>query len=99
MAKITRTGEINDRSADEVYQASVQAFGAVGFEVWKKRQLAWLSPARKTVDGSEISANLATRSSLPVSYTLTTTVEGLSEEKLNEYAEQFIEQLQAGLSD
>jgi hypothetical protein len=70
----------------------VQAFGAVGFEVCKKQQLAWLSPARKTVDGSEISANLAARSSLLVSYTLTTTLEGLSEEKLNEYAEQFIEQ-------
>jgi len=47
---------------------------------------------KETVDGSEISANLAARSSLPVSYTLTTTLEGLSEEKLNEYAEQFIEQ-------
>jgi hypothetical protein len=99
MSKIIRKGEINTHSADKVYQVSVETFEAVGFEVWKKRPLAWLSLARKTVDDVEISANLAARPSSPVSYTLTMTADGLSAEMLDEHADQFIEQFQAHFSD
>ncbi len=99
MAKISRTGEIENQSADEVYQASVRVFEAIEFEVWKKRPLAWLSLAKKTVEGVEISANLAARPSLPVSYTLTMTADGLSEETLDEYAEQFTKKIQAVFSE
>ncbi|MDY6868724.1 MAG: hypothetical protein SVT56_12645 [Chloroflexota bacterium] len=99
MSKIIRTGEITNQSADEVYLASVAAFEAVGFEVWKKRPLAWLSLARKKIDGVEISANFAARPSSPVSYTLTMTAGGLSEETLNEFVDQVIEQFQMGFSE
>jgi hypothetical protein len=98
MTKVIRTGEFAAKSADEVYKASVHAFEAIGFEVWKKRPLAWLSLARQTVDGIEISANLAARPSSPVSYTLTMTAEGLSEERLNDCAEGFIENIRVELS-
>ncbi len=99
MAKIIRTGAIENQSADAVYQASVPAFEAVGFEVWKKRPLAWLALAKKRVEGVEISANLAARPSSPVSYTLTMTADNLSEETLDEEADQFVEKFQTSFDD
>jgi len=99
MATITYSGEVENRSANEVYEASIKAFDAAEFEVWKKRPLAWLSLARRTAAGVEVSANLAARPTLPVSYTLTMSGEGLSEETLNALADCFLAALQEELSD
>ena len=98
MAKLLRTGEVAGKSANLVYEASIKAFEGSGFEVWKKRPLAWLSLARQNVEGIEISANLAARPTIPVSYSLTMVAEGFSEEKLNPIAEHFLKLLQDALS-
>ncbi len=94
MAKLERTGQVGSgKSAADVYNASITAFEAAGFEVWKKRPLGWLSLARKKIDGVEISSNLSARPTMPASYTLTISADGIGEAALVEQADQVLSEL------
>jgi hypothetical protein len=90
MPKIERTGEVNGKSATDLYEASVTAFERAGFEVWKKRPMGWLSLARKKVDGVAVDGNLSARPTMPPSYTLVLSAEGTSSEVLSELADQVL---------
>jgi hypothetical protein len=90
MSKIERVGQVEGKSATEVYEASIPAFESAGFEVWKKRPLGWLSLAKMTLEGVEVDSNFAVRPTFPVSYTLTISAEGVSEEKLAELADRVL---------
>ena len=90
MVKIERVGEVNDKSATEVYEAAVEAFEAEGFEVWKERPIAWLVMVRTTIEGCSVDGNLAARATTPTSYILTLTSEEAAEEKLAAGADEFI---------
>lgn len=99
MAKFTHADEVENASAEKIYQASIRAFEAAGFEVWKQRPLAWLSLARCNTDGTEVSANLAARPTIPVSYTLALSGEGISEEALEALADRFLAAFQRELAN
>ncbi len=99
MSKIERTGEISGKSAQDLYEASITAFEHAGFDVWKKRPLAWLALAKKTVEGIEVDSNLSARPTMPPSFALMMSAEGLSEEELSQLAEQFLAAYRAALSD
>lgn len=90
MAKIERSGEVQGKSATEVYEAAVTAFEEVGFEVWKKRPIAWLAMVRGTFEGLAFDGNLAARFTQPTSYILTLTSETMSDELLGKAADTFL---------
>ena len=46
----------------------LKAFEANGFNVWKKRPIAFLAMVRTSVDGFGIEGNLAARFTSPTSY-------------------------------
>ena len=98
MAKVERTGEVVGKSASEVYEIAVEAFEANGFNVWKKRPIAFLAMVRTSVDGFGIEGNLAARFTSPTSYILTLTSEEMSDGQLEKVADQFITALNAKLS-
>lgn len=98
MAKIERTGEAQKKSPTEVYELAVEVFEQEGFEVWKKRPIAWLAMVRKTYDGCLIDGNLAARFTSPTSFTLTLTSDDLAEAELAKAADSFMNALEQKLS-
>jgi hypothetical protein len=90
MSKVERVGQVEGKSATEVYESSIPAYEAAGFDVWKKRPLGWLSLAKMTLDGVEVDSNFAVRPTFPVSYTLTISAEGFSEDRLAELADRIL---------
>mgnify|MGYP006987896477 CR=1 FL=1 len=93
MAKITQAGEITGKSAKDIYVASQEALTAAGFEVWKKRPVAWLLMAKQKVEGQWVNANLAVRPTSPTSYALTISSDGLDEGSLQGFADVVTESL------
>lgn len=86
MAKFTVENAVPGKSADFVYEAFNIALEQDGYEIWKKRPIAWLSLARKAVDGKHLDANLAVRMGAQTSYTFILSSEACTEEELAEIA-------------
>jgi hypothetical protein len=71
MPKISLKEEVSGKSADFVYESFINIFKDIGFEIWKKRPLAWLFIAKGNIDDYQIDATLVVRATSPVGYTLT----------------------------
>jgi hypothetical protein len=99
VAKVERLGVVSGKSATEVYEGAVQTFEESGFDVWKKRPIAWLVMVKMMVKGCGVEGNLAARPTVPPSYTLTLSSEKLTEEALGEIADSVVESLHHLLSD
>jgi len=93
MAKIERTGEVTGKSPSEVYESAVEVFEASGYNVWKKRPIAYLAMVRISVDGYGVEGNFAARFTSPTSYILTLTSEEMLDNQLAKVADTFISAL------
>lgn len=98
MAKVERTVEVVEKSPSEIYEAAIQVFEAAGYNVWKKRPIAYLAMVRNSVDGYGIEGSLAVRFTWPASYILTLTSEEMTDEQLGKIADEFIKAFNAMLS-
>lgn len=87
MAKVELTGEVTGKSPSEVYETAVDVFEANGYDVWKKRPIAFLAMVRTSIDGLGVEGNLAARFTSPTSYILTLTSEEMSDDQLEKAAE------------
>jgi len=97
LAKIQKIGEIEGKSAAEIFDASPEAFKAAGFEVWKVRPMAWLSMAKRKVDDHWVNANLTARPTKPPSFTLLVSSDGLDEDALQDFANVIVDFLRKAL--
>lgn len=95
MAKVERKVEAADKSPSEVYQTAIEVFEANGYNVWKKRPIAYLAMVRTTVDGFAIEGNLAAQFTSPTSYILTLSSEKMTDAQLEKVAEAFINAMNA----
>jgi len=89
MAKIEETRNYAGKSANECYAAGVSTFSKCGFNVWKKREIAWLALAKRTENGKEIDSNFSARPGNPTPVTLTVSSDSLTEDVLRPFAQQF----------
>lgn len=98
MAKVKIQERVSQNSADYVYETFISALTEVGFEIWKKRPIAWLCISKQNIEGNQIEANLTVHQTSPISYTLIMTSSTLSEAELINLAEKVINSLNNKLS-
>lgn len=97
MAKIEETRTYPGKTPGDCFSAAVRAYPKVGFNVWKKRELAWLALAKCTLEGKEVDSNLSARPGNPTPATLNLSADGLSEEALKGLADKFFQALEEEL--
>ena len=95
MTKITIEEKIPGKSADDVYETFNSVFEEVGFEIWKKRPIAWLCMAKTSIDSKPVDANLVVRPTSPVSLTLIMSSPTATEEDMSALAEILFERFNA----
>jgi hypothetical protein len=61
MAKLQETSAFTGRTAEAAFAAAEAALPEVGFEVWKRRPMAWLLLARATLPEGLVEASVACR--------------------------------------
>ncbi len=86
MPRITETRTYVGKSADECFAAAKAALPAVGFEIWKTREIGWLVMANREESGGTVKANFASRPGAAV--TIALSGEGITEEALKIIAEE-----------
>ncbi len=97
MAKIEETRTYPGKTPGDCFAAAVRAYPKAGFNVWKKRELAWLALAKRTVEGQEVDSNLSARPGNPVPLTLNMSADNLSEETLKKLAVQVFQAVEEEL--
>ena len=82
MAKIEETRSYPNKSANDYFAAACRAYPKAGFELWKKREIAWLAIAKRMDEGKQIDSNASARPGNPPVLTVNISAEHLSEEAL-----------------
>lgn len=88
MAKFQESRTFVGTSADGCYAAADAALLEVGFEVWKKRPMAWLLLARRNLPEGPIEANIGCRPGVKALVAVTLSGDAVSKESLKPIAEQ-----------
>ncbi len=89
MANIEKNKTYAGKSPTACFQAAVKAYPQAGFNIWKKRDIAWLVLAKCSEGGGEVNSNFSARPGNPTPVILTLSADHLSEEQLNQMAEKF----------
>jgi len=90
-AKILLEEKITAGSIDLIYETFIKSFEKFGFQIWKKRPIAWLCMAQLDTGNGRIDANLALRPTSPVSLTLIMSSLTVSEEELSDLAKKLFD--------
>jgi hypothetical protein len=90
MAKIEEIRSYPNKSANQYFEAACRAYPKAGFELWKKREIAWLAIARIMQEGKQIDSNASARPGNPPILTVNISAEHLSEEALRPLMENFL---------
>lgn len=98
MSKFQESRTYAGKTADDCYAAAEKILPEVGFEVWKRRPMAWLLQAkRKQAEGS-IDANLVCRLGANTMVILTLSSNTISQEVLKSIAEEIFSMLETQLN-
>jgi hypothetical protein len=87
MAKIQEVRYYPGKSANDCFALETKAFEKAGFQIWKKREIAWLVQAQRTENGKKIEANMSARPGGKTAVTLSISCNEISEADLKTYAE------------
>lgn len=94
MDGIQETRNFPGKTARECYDAALAAFPKIGFEIWKKRDLAWFAIARRTIGDSEVTLNVMSKPGKTTEVVLGVNANRhAAEEELHRYAEEFYQAL------
>jgi hypothetical protein len=85
MAKIQESKKLPGKSADDVYQAVLQAAPLAGLEVWKRRDIAWLAMIKHEAAGAGIDGSVSVRPGADLTISLSS--DDLAETDLRSRAE------------
>ena len=97
MSSIQKTYPIQGKSPVDCYAAALTAYPQAGFEIWKKRELAYMLLAKCKGKSGQIDSNLIARFGRPTQFVLTVSAEDLSETELQPYFDKIYAAFKAAL--
>jgi len=98
MGKIRIEKTYNGRSPDDCYNAAPAALEKAGFEIFKKREIAWLVIGHRSDENGQIQASIGARPpAISATATLSVSCDNLESENLQEYADAVMEQFEKEL--
>jgi hypothetical protein len=71
MTQMQETRKVPGKPASEIYQLILQAAPKAGFQVWKRRDIAWLAMIRTGTGSDAINGNVSVRPGADVTIALT----------------------------
>jgi hypothetical protein len=71
MTQMQETRKVPGKPASEIYQLILQVAPKAGFQVWKRRDIAWLAMIRTGTDTDSINGNVSVRPGAVVTIALT----------------------------
>jgi len=90
LAKISITQEYSGLTADDCFNHAVTALTQSGYEIFKKRDFAWLVIGKMTTSNGVIEANISARPGKVAITTFILSSDSIKEESLKEYADQLV---------
>lgn len=93
MARIQETATLSGKNADVSYAAAERVLTSAGYELIKKRPMAWLLVGRRQGPEGTIDANFAARPGAAAGVTLSVSSEELGEAALKAVAQQILAEL------
>ncbi len=91
MAKIQETRTYAGKSVGDVYQAALKAVPLAGLQIWKRRDIAWLTMVRCGSGNETVDGNVSARPGAYVTVSLSSV--GAGEADLRERAEQIFAEI------
>jgi hypothetical protein len=85
MSSVQKTYPIPGKSTADCYEAALEAYPKAGFEIWKKRELAYMLMAKCSGKDGQIDSNLMARFGSPTQIVLIVSAENLPEADLQPY--------------
>lgn len=95
MPKYERIEIFPEMTANELFNAAVNGLEQSGFEIWKKRPVAFLFLSKKKIDGIDVTNNLAVQFGSPTTLKMTLSAEKLDESGLSKIADDTISNIKA----
>lgn len=93
MAKIQETRNMSGKPAGEIYEAILKATPTAGFEVWKRRDIAWLVMVRRSEGDINGSVSVSPGGQVIVALN----APGMTEAEVNALAETYFKAIEAAL--
>lgn len=97
MDGIQETRNFPGKSGRECYEAGLAAFTKAGYQIWKKRDLAWFAIANRKDGDREITANFMSKPGKETSVVVGISAANTDEAQLHRYADEYFEALRITL--
>ena len=99
MGKIRIEKTYDGKSPDDCYNAAPSAFKKAGFEIFKKREIAWLVIGHRSEENYLIQASIGARPpAVSATVTLSVSCDDLEKENLQKYADFIMEEFEKELT-